>query len=206
MKKKSALLLLLCLILPPAVTAENYKWEPKGDEPAFSLDIPNDWEIDYLVKTNGSLVFFRHAEAVIEVRSYLSEDDAEFQTLMNQKAARLSARYNDVRLINEKKSKYRSNMYLAAWRLLDEKNRLYIEKTAFISDGGEQVLAISCIAPRSAYNRYKVTFDNAILSLKLNEFEREEPKNGIFTLKSLYIFNRPNAENLDPSQRQSGSN
>jgi len=171
--------------------AETFTWDPKGDEPMFSLDVPADWETDYVVKGNGSVVFFREDEAVIEVRTFTAEDDLEFPQLMNLKAARLAGKYETVTLLSERISPYRTDLYTATWRL-SLRGVTYQEKTAFISEG-DQIVSMSCIVPVGYYNRYRTIFRNAVLSLRAGE--RKKKKMGILKLKELFLFNRPTNKN-----------
>ena len=189
---KQSLTILFLLSCITRVFGGTFQWEAKGEKPSFTIDVPNDWERDHIITGNGAIVYFRESAAVIEVRSFIADYDPEFDALMNIKAARLSSMYKNVKLIYERKSRLRPEMYLAAW-ILTKKGRRFVEKTAFIVDG-DYILAVSCIVPLRNYKKFRVVFDNAILSVRLLDKEGR-PSDEILKLKKFFIFNRPNAQN-----------
>ena len=189
---KQSLTILFLFSCITRVFGETFQWEAKGEKPSFTIDVPNDWERDHIITSNGAIVYFRESVALIEVRSFVTDYDPEFDALMNVKAARLSSMYKNVKLIYERKSRLRPEMYLAAW-ILTKKGRRFVEKTAFIVDG-DYILAVSCIVPLKNYKKFRVVFDNAILSVQLLDKDGR-PSDEILKLKKFFIFNRPNAQN-----------
>ncbi len=197
-------MLIMPVLFSNSLLAATFTWQPRGDEPAFKVDVPNDWESDYLVKNNGAIVYFRDDAAVIEVRAFVADDDISSSRMIDLKAARLSARYTHVTLLAEKKSSYREGLYLSKWRMV-HKNKTYIQTSGFIVED-DLILSISCIAPDYAYNRYRTVFDNALLSLSMAEIKVDKNA-GLLKLKQFFIFNRPNSEtNIVPKSSSSSSN
>lgn len=192
-------------IYADAIIARSFEWTQKKREPGFSIDIPSDWEHNSVVRSNGALVSFRKDKflkgAMIEVRALVYKGKQSFARLVDQKAARLAAEYSQIRMQEEGPSKFRNEMYFASW-LLQVNHAKYIERTAFLVQE-EYVLVVSCISSLKTYNNYRITFDNALLSIKFSNFDNDEEEDkeddkdedlsGLEKLKTLFVFNRPNS-------------
>lgn len=115
----------------------------------------------------------------------------EFDRLLNLKAARLSSAYPGIQQVDERKSPYRENLYLASFELRDKK-KIYRELTAFLIDD-TRLISVSCLAPRDVFNSYRTVFDNAIFSLKFTEKKEEPLTDRIADLKKFFFTNVPYA-------------
>jgi len=187
-----------------------FKWEPKSGESPFVIDIPSNWQWTFVTKKNGAIVTLTDGIAVIEVRSINMPEQTDAKTLLNLKAARMSARFNYVKLLYERKAQNHRERYLAAWRIV-HKNKSYIERTAFISEENK-VLALSCLVSKKDLIAYRVICDNAVYSLDFEEMKEPEPEpepiaeepepepiiikippeEKIYFTKEYILFNRPN--------------
>lgn len=184
-------ILIIAFLSLTAAQGMEYRWESKNGEPTFSLDIPSDWMQDRIERPNGVLVFFRNGEAMIEIRSVLSEEEVDQTRLINMKAARLSARFNAIQLVSVKKSVYRPELILAIWKM--KKNGVeYTDKTAFLAQD-EAVVSVSCLTRSALFPKYATLFENAIYSIQM-QVEETGRKVDINKLKKLFVFNRPNAD------------
>ncbi|RME88190.1 MAG: hypothetical protein D6767_10580 [Candidatus Hydrogenedentota bacterium] len=169
----------------------HYKWESQNGEPSFELDLPSNWDEHRIVRSNGVLVYFRNQEAMIEVRSFIADDIMDKEAIINAKAARLAARFDNIQLLSAKNSVYRPNMIIAVWKL--RKNGVeYTDKSAFLMQD-ELLVSISCLTRSSVFSKYAIIFDNAIYSLKIH-VEDEGRKLDLNKLKKLFVFNRPNSD------------
>lgn len=158
-------ILFYCLVATRIVVAIPYQWDGKAGESPFSLDVPEAWRILESPKRNGVIVRFRKAKVQIEVRSFAAKEKATVQQVVNQKAARLSSQYSQVRLIDERDSKFRENLHLSAWEIRSG-GRTYREETA-IALAGEGPVVVSCFIPAEEYDKYRTHCENAFYSLSL---------------------------------------
>ena len=165
----------IVLYIAGSLHALTYTWQSKNSEPAFKIDIAENFRVLEAVKENGVLIRFKTKRALIEVRSAnTGADKIEFATLVNQKAAQLSSEYTLVKLLSERPSMHRENFYLANWELR-RKGITYIDQTGFmIVEGG--VLVVSCLARLEDTPSYQYKFSNAIYSLRLLNEVVHEPK------------------------------
>lgn len=182
------------------IGATPFRWQPQFGEMGFYVEIPPEYRRTYSLRQNGVILSFVHESAAIEIRSFVDEkyQNRGFAELVDLKAARLAATYNGVRLLYEKPSFYRENMYLAAWELVHEGIR-YIEQTAFFKHGA-QILTISCVAPATSVSRYQIAFENAIFSLT-PDLNYSKIWNYL-RLKSLILYNRPNSQGETKSEEK----
>ncbi|MCS6985295.1 MAG: hypothetical protein NZM25_09265 [Leptospiraceae bacterium] len=186
----------LFLLFYSSLHSVSIHWQSQVGELGFFVEVPPEYRKTYSLRPNGVILSFVYENAAIEVRSFQDEKYANYSypELVDLKAARLSALYNGVRLLYEKPSFYRQNMYVAAWELVHEGVR-YIEQNAFIKNGA-QIVTISCVAPAKNLSRYQVAFENAIFSLTLDT--ATEKISQYLRLKSLILYNRPNREGEAP--------
>lgn len=145
------------------LSAISFVWQPRSAEAGFQMDIPADWDQSYLVKKNGVIVEFRKKNTLVEVRSFGLNRDVQLQSLVNQKAARLSAIYSSIKQIYERPSKYRPAVYLSAWRL-NKSGETLVEQSAFLVNANK-VLVLSCTTPFEDLKQQQVIFENAVFSI-----------------------------------------
>lgn len=149
------------------ITGLTHRYKPRGNEPAFQIDIHPQWNIQYDVNASDAILLYSDPDpdgtGYMSVRTELHESEKSFAELMHLVAARLSQRFSYVALIEEKISKYRPNMYLGRWKIKDDEV-MYTSRTAFVREGN-RVIFLLTIASESQYERYRVIFENAILSL-----------------------------------------
>ncbi|HRP69648.1 MAG TPA: hypothetical protein PLY93_08970, partial [Turneriella sp.] len=109
---------------------------------------------------------FRKKNAGIEVRSFTSEKNHTLPQLVNQKAARLSSEYTQVRLIEERDSKFKENLHLSVWEIRT-RNKVLREETAIVM-ANEGPVIVSCLIPKADEQQYRTICDNAFYSVVLD--------------------------------------
>jgi len=176
----------ILLLIPGSIHALTYTWQSRNAEPAFKIDIAENFRVSEIVKENGASIRFKTKKAIIEVRSFKTQGEKiDFSTLVNQKAARLSSEYTLVKLLAEKTSTHRPNFYLVNWELR-RKGVTYIDQSGFmIVDGG--ILVVSCLARIEDSESYQYKFSNAIYSLRLLNEIADEPKTAHVKIEKLHL-------------------
>ncbi len=206
MKRKIRQLLQITILLGliflacPAMGV-SYQWETQVDEVGFFIEVPAEYRWTYSPRKNGVIVTFTYESAAIEIRSFSDDTLSELTMpeLVNQKAARLASVYNGVRLLYEKPSAHRPDLYLASWEIIHQGAR-YTEQTALWKDG-DKIIAISCVAPTASLVRYQVAFENAIFSLLPDKGDTAIPE---FTRnRSINLLTRmPSQEETKPKEEK----
>ncbi len=194
-----SLILLLVPFLP--ISAFTFYWDSLGGEPGFSVDVPGSWDYHYKKAENGVLFTASQDGSLLEVRSMLLDREYSQLELVNLRAARLTAKYNSVRLLREDTVKDRQEMHMTIWDV-HHKGRSYREYAAFLSNGSKAII-LSLLVPVEDVKKRQVVLANAVYSLKMEGFskgeppEEVEPKQDILSesakteLMNVIIFNRP---------------
>lgn len=202
-KVKSVFSISLIFFALNSLHAISFVWQPRSAESGFQLDIPADWDQSYLVKKNGVIVEFRNKDALVEVRSFGLTRDVKLQSLVNQKAARLSAIYSSIRQLYERPSKYRPAIYLAAWKMT-KNSKTTVEQSAFLINANK-VLVLSCSVPFEDLRKHQTVFENAVFSINfIGDYKLDEqtplfdnPTNIVQYNQSENVINQP-----DPSLKR----
>ncbi|AFM13497.1 hypothetical protein [Turneriella parva] len=163
---------LYCIALATAgqLAALPFNWEPKGEEPGFSIDIPAQWAQASRARDKVANVHFekkdRAGRVAIEVRAY-SSDSAELESLVLQLRTRLAVKYDRLYLLKRKELSFRKGIEKQVWSARVGK-QLYIITTAFVVSD-DKVLQLVCVAPKNRQKEYEYVFDNALLSFDFSD-------------------------------------
>jgi len=148
----------------------SFDWEPKSDEPGFTIDVPSKWQTVAKSREKVAYVQFEKSDfagrVAIEVRSYLS-DLTEVDQLLLQLRTRLAVKYDQLYLQSRKGLSYRKDVEKQVWIAYLGKKSFQLT-TAFITGDGK-ILQLTCIAPRHRAKEYEIVFDNALLSLNFSD-------------------------------------
>jgi hypothetical protein len=163
-------MLLFAVCLVQSVGAIPFYWEPKNDEPGFTIDVPATWNQLARSRDNVAHVHFeqrdRSGRVAIEVRSYKT-DNTDIEQLILQLRSRLAVKYDRVFLVKRKEVGFRKNMERQVWKArLGKKN--YTLLTSFVV-ADDKVLQLVCVAPTKRHKEYEYIFDNALLSLDFSD-------------------------------------
>ncbi len=165
-----ALILLLAVILVPSVGAIPFYWEPKSDEPGFTIDVPAKWSQASRSRDKVANVHFerrdRAGRVAIEVRAYTSEN-TDLEQLVLQLRSRLAVKYDRVFLLKRRDVGFRKNMERQLWRARLGKKSYTLLTSFVVAD--DKVLQLVCVAPTQTHKEYEYVFDNALLSLDFSE-------------------------------------
>ncbi len=161
--------LIICFL---AITAQSglwavpFYWEPKTEEPGFTIDIPSLWTQASRSRDKVANVHFekrdRFGRVAIEVRSY-SAENTDLEQLVLQLRTRLAVKYDRIFLVKRKELGFRKNMEKQVWNARIGKSN-YTLTTAFVV-ADDKVLQLVCVAPVNRRREYEYVFDNALLSL-----------------------------------------
>lgn len=161
---------LLAALLAPALNAVPFYWEPKSEEPGFTIDVPAKWNQASRSRDKIANVHFerrdRGSRVAIEVRSYTSENN-DLEQLILQLRSRLAVKYDRVFLQKRKEVGFRKNMEKQTWTARIGKQN-FILTTAFVVSE-DKVLQLVCVAPVQRRKEYEFVFDNALLSLDFSD-------------------------------------
>jgi hypothetical protein len=165
-----ALILLSATVFVHSVGAIPFYWEPKGDEPGFTIDVPSRWSQASRVRENVAHVHFesrdRAGRVAIEVRAYNTEN-TDIEQLILQLRSRLAVKYDRVFLLKRKDVGFRKDMERQVWSArLGRKS--YTLLTSFVV-ADDKVLQLICVAPKQTRKEYEYIFDNALLSLDFSD-------------------------------------
>lgn len=162
--------LLLAAIWVPSLSAVVFYWQPKGDEPGFTIDVPGAWKQASRARDGVANAQFERLEKsgriAIEVRAYSSEA-SDIEQLVLQLRTRLAVKFDRVYLLGRKGLHYRKDVEKQIWSAMLGKKK-YTLTTAFVVQDGK-VLQIICIAPANRAKEYALVFDNAFLSLNFSD-------------------------------------
>ncbi|MCX7633329.1 MAG: hypothetical protein N2Z22_08365 [Turneriella sp.] len=157
---------LLAVIFCGALAAAPFSWEPRGEEPGFTIDVPNNWQQLARARDKVAQVHFekrdRAGRVAIEVRAY-SSDNTEPDHLLLQLRSRLAVRYDRLFLKKRKEIQFRKDTEQQIWTAW-QGDKKYTLLTTTIADD-DNVLQLVCVAPAKRYAVYSYIFDNALLSL-----------------------------------------
>jgi len=171
-----ALMLPLAAFLVQSVGAIPFYWEPKTDEPGFTIDVPAQWNQASRSRDKVANVHFerrdRAGRVAIEVRAYTSEN-TDIEQLLLQLRSRLAVKYDRVFLLRRKDVGFRKNIERQVWTARAGKKN-YTLLTAFVV-ADDKVLQLICVAPTQTRKEYEYVFDNALLSL---DFADGKPDGG----------------------------
>ena len=163
---------LYCIALATAgqLAALPFNWEPKGEEPGFSIDIPAQWSQASRAREKTANVHFekkdRAGRVAIEVRAY-SSDSAELESLVLQLRTRLAVKYDRLYLIKRKELGFRKGVEKQVWSARVGK-KVYLITSAFVVSD-DKVLQLVCVAPQNRQKEYEYVFDNALLSFDFSD-------------------------------------
>jgi len=147
-----------------------FNWEPKGEEPGFTVDIPAQWAQASRARDKVANVHFekkdRTGRVAIEVRAY-SSDSADLETLVLQLRSRLAVKYDRVFLLKRKELGFRKGIEKQVWSARVGK-KVYILTTAFVVSD-DKVLQLVCVSPKNRQKEYEYVFDNALLSFDFSD-------------------------------------
>jgi hypothetical protein len=167
---RKALILLSAAFLVHSVGAIPFYWEPKSDEPGFTIDVPAKWSQASRSRDKVANVHFesrdRAGRVAIEVRSY-NTDNTDIEQLVLQLRSRLAVKYDRVFLVKRKDVGFRKNMERQIWSARVGK-KTYTLLTSFVV-ADDKVLQLICVAPTKTRKEYEYIFDNALLSLDFSD-------------------------------------
>ena len=147
-----------------------FNWEPKGEEPGFSIDIPAQWAQASRARDKVANVHFekkdRAGRVAIEVRAYSSEN-ADLESLVLQLRTRLAVKYDRVFLLKRKDLGFRKGIEKQVWSARIGK-KVYVLTTAFVVSD-DKVLQLVCVTPANRQKEYEYVFDNALLSFDFSD-------------------------------------
>lgn len=170
------LLTLVIAVLPLRfVQAIPFYWEPKSDEPGFTIDVPRTWNQVSRSRDKVANVHFERRDkagrVAIEVRAYTTEN-TDIEQLILQLRSRLAVKYDRVFLLKRNEVVYRKNVERQLWSArVGKKNYTLI--TAFVV-ADDRVLQLVCVAPTKTRKNYEYIFDNALLSLDFSDGKPDE--------------------------------
>lgn len=153
-----------------SLSAVPFYWEPKTEEPGFTIDVPSLWSQASRSRDKVANVHFekkdKYGRVAIEVRAYTAEN-TDIEQLILQLRTRLAVKYDRVFLAKRKEVGFRKNMEKQTWNVrLGKKN--YTLTTAFVT-ADDKVLQLICVAPAGRRKEYEFVFDNALLSLDFSD-------------------------------------
>ena len=165
-----ALILLSAALFVPSVAAIPFYWEPKTDEPGFTIDVPAKWSQASRSRDKVANVHFerrdRAGRVAIEVRAYNS-DNTDIEQLVLQLRSRLAVKYDRVFLVRRKDVGFRKNMERQVWTARVGKKNYTLLTSFVVAD--DKVLQLICVAPTKTKKEYEYVFDNALLSLDFSD-------------------------------------
>lgn len=192
----------ICALLPYGQAhGDTVIWRAEQGKPGFSLDVPPEWEKDYEIKSNGILFQAFQGEALISLKSFSSTQNYSVKYILNKRAARLSARYSTIFMVQQKIMDGEVEGVIVEWRL-NHKGREFTEKT-LIYKKNANFLVLSCSAPTDFFLANKVIFENAMLSLQFMG-EAPEIESGVNTYEIEYPpaieLSRPEPPKVEETQ------
>ena len=129
--------LIICFLAISAsggLSAVPFYWDPKTEEPGFTIDIPSLWTQASRSREKVANVHFekkdRAGRVAIEVRSYTAEN-TDLEQLVLQLRTRLAVKYDRVFLVKRKEVGFRKNMEKQVWNARIGKSN-YTLTTAFV--------------------------------------------------------------------------
>ncbi|MFO1479601.1 MAG: hypothetical protein U1F40_05315 [Turneriella sp.] len=165
-----ALILLLAAFLVQSVGAIPFYWEPKTEEPGFTIDVPAKWNQASRSRDKVANVHFerrdRAGRVAIEVRAYTT-DNTDIEQLVLQLRSRLAVKYDRVFLVRRKDVGFRKNMERQVWSARVGKKNYTLLTSFVVAD--DKVLQLVCVAPAQSKKEYEYVFDNALLSLDFSD-------------------------------------
>jgi hypothetical protein len=168
---------LFALLSAGSLAALPFYWEPKSDEPGFSIDIPAQWTQASRSREKVANIHFEKKDprgrVAIEVRSY-SSDNADLESLVLQLRTRLAVKYDRIYLAKRKELKFRKGVEKQVWDARIGKNNYTLTTAFVVSD--DKVLQLICVAPNSRRKEYEYVFDNALLSIDFSDGSGDSAK------------------------------
>lgn len=160
----------LAITVSGGLWAVPFYWEPKTEEPGFTIDIPSLWTQASRSREKVANVHFekkdRAGRVAIEIRSYTAEN-TDLEQLVLQLRTRLAVKYDRIFLVKRKELGFRKNMEKQVWNARIGKSN-YTLTTAFVV-ADDKVLQLICVAPVNRGKEYEFVFDNALLSLDFSD-------------------------------------
>jgi hypothetical protein len=138
-----------------------------------SIDLPPDWTLDKSVKNNGVIYTLRKGNSQIEIRNFILPE-ITMDYIINAKAARLHANFAYVNLLIEKTRNISVIIEKTIFWKMVSMSKPYYEKTV-IQKYDENIIIVSCGGPEEEYQKFRVIFENAFLSIAMNIQEKVEP-------------------------------
>lgn len=170
-----ALILLFAALFVQSVGAIPFYWEPKTEEPGFTIDVPAKWSQASRSRDKVANVHFerrdRAGRVAIEVRAYNSEN-TDIEQLVLQLRSRLAVKYDRVFLVRRKDVGFRKNMERQVWSARIGKKKYTLLTSFVVAD--DRVLQLVCVAPAQTWKEYEYIFDNALLSLDFSDGRSDE--------------------------------
>lgn len=166
-------LLLTSLLVLPAAAIPFY-WQPRGAEPAFTIDVPAKWNQTSRADEKIAVVHFERPDnagrVAIEIKAYRTEK-IDIEQLLLQLRSQLAVRYDRLFLAGRKAVPFRQNVERQLWNARVGKQD-YALLTSFVV-AEDTVLQLVCVAPLQRKKVYEYVFDNALLSLNFSQGKPE---------------------------------